>query len=55
MRVSKQRKLNKAFDILADLIKCSDKCAKECPFDGATYKCPLNQFRDKIESVIEGR
>lgn len=54
MRESKQRKLNHAFDTLAELIRCDDKCNKECPLGGYS-ECPLNQFRYKIEDAIERR
>ena len=58
MRRTTSEKLDYLFDEIGWLMGCDDQCNRECVFpDVGTRgcRCPINEFRDKVVEVIEGK
>lgn len=48
-------KLDMLFDEIGAIMGCDDSCEERCVFYevGTGPGCPLNQFRDRIDDVLE--
>lgn len=58
MRINSMKRLDFAFDEIAELMGCDEQCERCCVFPEVgerMHKCPINDFRDKVEDVIERR